>query len=189
MTSEEVGFDDHTVILFPSPPEPGDAPIDCHHRREDPVSRTIGVRGIEERVAVAVRDGEFVPRGQQMRDGAIRARRTRRGAPVFAGARDALRQVLTGNLETESRLAERQARPPRKVDELRGPMAAEVATRELAQRFIAIECARLRDPLVEQNERRLAPAPRAKAQDALHREGAENVDPALFCRCDLGLLE
>src|SRR5207302_3083697 len=66
----------------------------------------------------------------------------------------------------------------------RRSVAPEITARELPERFFDIEDARLREPLVAQDERGLLVAVRADAQDAAHRERRQNVYSALPVRRD-----
>jgi len=58
-------------------------------------------------------------------------------------------------------------------------MATEVAVRELRQRFIARERARMRQPFVEEHERLLLARTRTEADEPLMRETPEDMDPSL----------
>src|SRR5206468_8438371 len=96
-----------------------------------------------------------------------------------------------------SDVAQRQARPPGEVPYRRGPVAREVALRQLRERLVAIKCRRPRDPLVEQREGRLLALMMAIADEAslgvvgkdVQSARLPRVQPAASVELDSGLLE
>ena len=139
--------------------------------------------------AILVRHCVFIVRGQQMTT-SFRARvRRPRCLPIRLTVDRHSRQLARHALACDLGFGSSESRPPREVANRRRPVAREIASRELRERFVARSRRCGGQPFVREHERLLLARARAETDEPFVRMPPQQVQAAAAASRDASALE